>query len=76
MRDDEFERSAFVELVQFAAALDRMLGQCRDRDLAAKLAPIRGTISAAVDELGDRCEMVQRTPEQLAYFRRHPWDKP
>ena len=58
-----------------AAALDRMLGQCRDRDLAAKLAPIRGTVGAAVDDLGERCEMVKRTPSDLAYFRRCPWDK-
>ena len=31
MTQDEFERSTYVELLQFAAAMDRMSGQCADR---------------------------------------------
>ena len=57
MRDDEFERSTFVEFVRVGAMLDRMLGQCRDRDLAAKLAAVRRPVSAVVDALAERCEM-------------------
>ena len=69
---DEFERATHTELVQFAAALDRMLAQCCDRDLAAKLAPIRGHVSAATDALAERCQMVRPTPAQLAWYRRFP----
>jgi hypothetical protein len=75
MKDDEFWRATFVELTQVAGAVDRMLMQCQDRVLATKLATIRSAVSATTEDLAERCEMVQRTPEQLVYYRQFPWDR-
>jgi hypothetical protein len=75
IREEEFERSTYVELVQFAAAMDRMVGQCTDRDLSAKLSAVCGRLDGVLEDLSERCGLLHRSPSQLVNERWRPWDK-
>ena len=75
MLREEFERSAYTELVQFAAALDRMSGQCPDKELSAKLWALRGPLDAVLQDLSERCGSFRPSASELVSFRWRPWDK-
>ena len=72
MLREEFERSAYTELVQFAAALDRMSGQCPTRNCRRAL---RGPLHAVLQDLSERCGSFRPSANELVSFRWRPWDK-
>ena len=71
----EFERSTYVEVVQFAAAMDRIKGQCAERDLSAKLSAARGRLEVVLQDLSERCGLLHLSPSELINVRGRPWDK-
>ncbi len=74
MTSDEFERSTHTELVQFAAAMDRISGQCEDRELSAKLARVRAHLDSSLQYLSDRLGLLHRTTSERVSARWRPWD--
>ena len=70
MTTDEFGRATLVELMQAAATLDRLLRECTDPDIAARLADIRLESGTVVHALGARYGVPTLPLSQLAYFRR------
>ena len=75
MTQDEFERSTYVELLQFAAAMDRMSEQCADRCLSTRLSAIRRRLDNVLQYLSERCGLYHRSPSELVSVRWRPWDK-
>ena len=65
MLQDEVERSAYVELLQQAARVDRISGEIRDRELVLGLSAVRCQLDAVLTLLADRQSCTRSLTSRL-----------
>ena len=75
MRQNGVECSAYTELVQQAARVDRISGEIEDPELSRGFSALRGCLDRLVTILADRHELPEKTTTQLIHERRFPWDR-
>jgi hypothetical protein len=71
----EAELAAHAELQQRAAAIDRILGEVKNRELVRRLSALRRKQDGVLALLADRTAESPKTQRQLIYERQCPWDR-